>query len=49
MSWASDFSEDAQGDPEALPNHVQRRVARVVDQMANDAFQGNVKALKGKE
>ncbi|MGA3018699.1 MAG: type II toxin-antitoxin system RelE/ParE family toxin [Bryobacteraceae bacterium] len=49
MSWACNFTEDAQKDLEALPGAIQERVARVVDNMETDPFQGDVKALVGPE
>lgn len=49
MNWISEFTEDAAKDLRALPRSIQRRVARTVDQMAADPFQGDVKALKGPE
>jgi mRNA-degrading endonuclease RelE of RelBE toxin-antitoxin system len=49
MSWACNFTEDAQKDLEALPRAIQKRVARVVDSMETDPFQGDVKALVGPE
>lgn len=49
MSWACDLTDDAKEDLGGLPKPVQKRVARVVDQMRNDPFQGDVKALHGDE
>ena len=49
MNWACEFNEDAVQDLRGLPKAIQRRVARVVTQMASDPFQGNVKALHGEE
>ncbi len=49
MSWVCEFSEDAQKDLQDLPKAIQKRVARVMTQMAADPFQGNVKALQGEE
>jgi len=34
-------------DLRGLPNAIQKRVARVLTQMASDPFQGNAKALQG--
>ena len=47
MKWACEFSKDAEADLEDLPKAIQKRVARVIAQMATDPFQGNVKALQG--
>jgi mRNA-degrading endonuclease RelE of RelBE toxin-antitoxin system len=49
MSWVCEFSEDAEKDLRDLPKAIQKRVARVIAQMATDPFQGNVKALRGEE
>ena len=49
MNWACEFSGQAKEDLRGLPKVIQKRVARVVAQMAVDPFQGNVKALQGKE
>lgn len=49
MRWACNFTEDAQKDLDTLPRAIQKRVARVVDSMEADPFQGNVKALAGPE
>ena len=44
-----ELTEDAEQDLRKLPKAVQKRVARVLAQMESDPFQGNVKALQGKE
>ena len=49
MTWACEFTEQAKEDLRSLPKAIQKRVARVVTQMASDPFQGDVKALKGEE
>ena len=49
MSWTFEFSEDAKQDLVSLPRPIQKRVARVLAQMATDPFQGDVKPLQGKE
>ena len=49
MSWVCELAEDARKDLRDLPKAIQERVARVIMQMATDPFQGNVKALQGKE
>jgi len=49
MSWACDLTDDAKEDLKSLPKPIQKRVARVVEQMRHDPFQGDVKALHGGE
>ena len=49
MSWVCELAEDARKDLREVPKAIQERVARVMMQMATDPFQGNVKALQGKE
>ena len=49
MSWVCELTEDARKDLHRAPKTIQERVARVMTQMATDPFQGNVKALQGKE
>jgi mRNA-degrading endonuclease RelE of RelBE toxin-antitoxin system len=49
MSWACDLTDDAKEDLRSLPKPIQKRVARVVEQMQHDPFQGDVKALHGSE
>jgi mRNA-degrading endonuclease RelE of RelBE toxin-antitoxin system len=49
MTWACELTKAAQKDLEDLPRKVQERVARTLDQMAANPFQGDVKALQGKE
>jgi mRNA-degrading endonuclease RelE of RelBE toxin-antitoxin system len=49
MSWVCELTEDAKKDLRDVPKAIQERVARVMMQMATDPFQGNVKALQGKE
>jgi mRNA-degrading endonuclease RelE of RelBE toxin-antitoxin system len=49
MIWACELTADAQKDLRRLSSPVQKRVARTIDQMAVDPFQGNVKCLKGPE
>src|ERR1039457_435303 len=46
MNWVCEFSEDVQKDLQDLPKAIQKRVARVLTQMAADPFQGNVKVEK---
>lgn len=47
MSWVCDLTKDARGDLQDLPKAVQKRVARVLEQMQSDPFQGDVRALHG--
>jgi mRNA interferase RelE/StbE len=49
MSWACEFTKTAEEDLTGLPKAIQKRVARVLAQMATDPFRGNVKALQGEE
>ena len=45
MTWACEFSDDAEQDLRDLPKPIQKRMARVVIQMERDPFKGDVKAL----
>lgn len=49
MTWACEFSENAEEGLSGLPKAIQKRVARLLTQMAADPFRGNVKALQGEE
>lgn len=49
MSWVCELTEDARRDLRDLPKAIQKRVARVIENMHADPFQGDVKALKGDE
>ena len=49
MSWVCEITGGAKRDLRGLPKAVQQRVAHVLDQMAGDPFQGNVKALQGQQ
>ena len=49
MSWVCELTANAKEDLAGLPKAIQKRVARVMEQMAQDPLQGNVKALKGEE
>jgi mRNA-degrading endonuclease RelE of RelBE toxin-antitoxin system len=49
MNWACRFSANAEQDLRGLPKAIQKRVARVVTQMAADPFLGDVKALRSPE
>jgi mRNA-degrading endonuclease RelE of RelBE toxin-antitoxin system len=47
VTWACEFSQDAEEDLRGLPKAIQKRVARAVTGMITDPFQGDVKALQG--
>lgn len=49
MSWVCELTDDAKRDLRELPKPIQKRVARVLEQMLADPFQGDVKALHGDE
>ena len=49
MSWICELTDDAKQDLRELPKAIQKRVARALDQMQADPFQGDVKALRGEE
>ncbi len=49
MNWVCDLTDDAKRDLRDLPKPVQKRFARVLEQMQADPFQGDVKALRGEE
>jgi mRNA-degrading endonuclease RelE of RelBE toxin-antitoxin system len=49
MNWTCEFTVNAEQDLRGLPRAIQKRVARVLTQMASDPFQGNLKALRGAE
>lgn len=49
MSWVCELTSDAEEDLRDLPKAIQKRAARVLTQMSDDPFQGNVKALQGAE
>jgi mRNA interferase RelE/StbE len=49
MSWVCELTANAREDLDGLPKAIQKRVARVLGQMAQEPLQGNVKALKGEE
>jgi hypothetical protein len=40
MNWACKLTADAERDLRGLPKAIQKRVARVLTQMADDPFQG---------
>jgi mRNA-degrading endonuclease RelE of RelBE toxin-antitoxin system len=49
MNWGCELTDDAKRDLRDLPSTVQNRVARMLDLMQGDPFQGDVKALRGEE
>jgi mRNA-degrading endonuclease RelE of RelBE toxin-antitoxin system len=49
MSWVCDLTDDAKRDLRGLPKSIQKRVARALDQMQTNPFQGDVRALQGDE
>jgi mRNA interferase RelE/StbE len=49
MTWACELAGDAKRDLRKLPRDIQKRVAHVLDRLAVNPFQGDVKALKGPE
>ncbi len=49
MTWVCELAEAAQKDLKRLPTKVQERIARTLDQLALNPFQGDVKVLQGKE
>jgi mRNA-degrading endonuclease RelE of RelBE toxin-antitoxin system len=49
VSWVCKLTDVAESDLQDLPRGVQQRVARTISQMETAPFQGDVKALKGKE
>jgi mRNA-degrading endonuclease RelE of RelBE toxin-antitoxin system len=49
MNWVCRFSANAEQDLRGFPRTIQKRVARVLKEMAVDPFHGNVKALQGPE
>jgi mRNA-degrading endonuclease RelE of RelBE toxin-antitoxin system len=49
MNWACELTDDAKRDLHDLPDAVQKRIARMLEQMQGDPFQGDVKALRGDE
>ncbi|MSV28791.1 MAG: type II toxin-antitoxin system RelE/ParE family toxin [Bryobacterales bacterium] len=49
MNWTCEVAPGAEGDLKGLPRDAKERVARTLSRMETDPFQGDVKALKGKE
>ena len=49
MNWGCELTDAANRDLRDLPKSIQKRVARVLDQMHSNPSQGDVKALRGDE
>jgi len=49
MNWVCELTDDAKRDLRNLPKAIQKRLARVLEEMQSDPFHGDVKALKGDE
>lgn len=49
MTWACEFTEEAKKDLRSLPKAIQKRVSRIVTQMASDPFQGDVRENPSRE
>lgn len=49
MKWVFELTLTAQEDLRDLPDKIRKRVGRTIEQMENDPFQGDVKALKGRD
>jgi mRNA-degrading endonuclease RelE of RelBE toxin-antitoxin system len=49
MNWTSDLTNAAARDLRRSPKNVQSSVARAIALMESDPFQGNVKALQGRD
>ena len=49
MPWVIRLSEEAEKQLSRLPRDLQQRIAKSIDQMRSDPFQGNVKPLKGEK
>ena len=49
MSWICELTDDAKRDLRNLPKAIRKRVARTLDQMQTNPWQGDVKALQGEE
>ncbi len=48
MTWRSELSHDAERQLARLPRDVQQRIARALDEIETDPFQGDVIPLKGR-
>lgn len=49
MDWVVRVADDAQAFIYALPQKVRRQISRSITQLEQDPFQGDVKALQGKQ
>ena len=49
MNWTIHLSMEAIRQLESLPKNYQKLIGNALDRMSLDPFQGNIKALKGKE
>ena len=47
MPWVISLSPEAEKQLSRLPRHFQQRIAKAIDQMRGDPFQGNLTSLKG--
>jgi mRNA interferase RelE/StbE len=48
MSWAAELSRSAERQLVRLPRREQERVARAIDDLEEDPFQGDVRPLRGR-
>jgi len=48
MSWASELSRSAERQLSRLPRREQERIARAIDELEADPFQGDVRPLRGR-
>jgi mRNA-degrading endonuclease RelE of RelBE toxin-antitoxin system len=49
MTWAVELSAAAEKDLKRLPRDRQTRIEHAIDEMQENPFAGDVKALKGRE
>jgi mRNA-degrading endonuclease RelE of RelBE toxin-antitoxin system len=49
MSWAVELSAAAEKDLKRLPRDRQARIVRAINEMEEDPFAGDVKALQGSQ
>ncbi len=49
MTWAVELSAAAEKDLKRLPRDRQARIERAIDELEEDPFAGDVKALQGPE
>jgi mRNA-degrading endonuclease RelE of RelBE toxin-antitoxin system len=49
MTWAVELSAAAEKDLKRLPRDRQARIERAIDELEEDPFGGDVKALRGPE